>query len=369
VPGVLDGTRVLELAGIGPGPHAAMLLADLGCDVVRVERPTAAPAAVPAEQDYVLRNRRSVGADLKDPDDRDMVVSLADRADVLLEGYRPGVAERLGLGPDVLLERNPRLVYGRMTGWGQDGPLARVAGHDINYLGLTGALAMIGREGERPLAPLNLVGDYGGGSLYLVIGILGALLERTRSGRGQVVDAAMVDGVSSLMAMYWNMVQHDAWTLDRGTNTTDGGAPFYDTYACADGRFVAVGAVEPQFYAALLRVLGLDGESLPAQMDRAGWPRVRARLTEVFATRPRDAWTEAFAGVDACVTPVLALDEVSDDAHLAARGTIAVADDGERLPAAAPRFSRSDAPPVRAPSAPGADTAAVLADWGTRARS
>ena len=276
---VLEGVRVLELAGIGPGPHAAMLLADMGADVVRVERPSAAAAFPPLERDSVLRNRRSVAADLKDAGQRDDVLRLVDRADVLLEGYRPGVAERLGLGPDTCLERNPRLIYGRMTGWGQDGPLAQVAGHDINYLSMTGALAMIGRNGSKPLAPLNLVGDLGGGSLFLVVGVLAALYERERSGQGQVIDAAMVDGVSALMAMYWTLAENGLWASARGTNMTDGGAPFYDTYACSDGRYMAVGAVEPQFYAALLRGLGLEPDDMPAQMDRSSWQAVTERFT------------------------------------------------------------------------------------------
>lgn len=362
MPTVLEGLRVLELAGIGPGPHAGMLLADLGADVVRVERPGGATEMLPPEDDFVLRNRRSVAADLKDPGERDGVLRLVEKADVLLEGYRPGVVERLGLGPEPCLARNPRLVYGRMTGWGQDGPLARAAGHDINYLSMTGALDMIGREGDRPLAPLNLVGDLGGGSLFLVMGVLAALYERERSGRGQVVDAAMVDGVSTLLAMYWSLAEHGRWSPRRGTNMTDGGGPFYDTYTCSDGRHVAFGAVEPQFYANLLEGLGLDPAELPAQMDESSWPALRQRFADVVATRTREEWTAVFSTLDACVTPVLALDEVAEHEHIRARGTVREVH-GTHQPMPAPRFSRSAAADVAPPPAPGADTASVCADW------
>ena len=284
--GPLVGLRVVELAGIGPGPHAAMVLADLGADVVRIDRPSGAlRLGDPELPDPTLRGRRRVTADLKDPAGREAVLGLVDHADVLIEGYRPGVAERLGVGPVDCHARNPRLVYGRMTGWGQDGPLARHAGHDINYISITGALHAIGRAGERPVPPLNLVGDFGGGSMLLLVGVLAALLEARSSGRGQVVDAAMVDGTSLLMQMTWAFRGQGHWADAREANLLDGGAPYYDTYTCGDGRHVAVGALEPRFYAQLLDGLGLDPATLPAQDDVAGWPVLRSRFTEAFARR------------------------------------------------------------------------------------
>ena len=366
MPGPLHGLRVLEFGGIGPGPHAAMVLADLGADVVRVERPTGGLRILPPEaRDWLLRGRRSVAADLKDPAGLETVLALAERADVVLEGFRPGVAERLGVGPTDLLARNPRLVYGRMTGWGQDGPLAERAGHDINYISLTGALHSFGTAGSRPTPPLNLVGDFGGGSMFLVTGVLAALWERERSGEGQVVDAAMVDGTSVLMQMIWGLRAQGLWRDAPASNLLDTGAPFYDTYACADGRYVAVGALEPQFYAELLRGLAVDGEDLPAQLDPAGWPVLRKRFTEVFASRTRDEWAEVFAGTDACVTPVLSLTEAAADPHLRERGTLTEVD-GVTQAAPAPRFSRTAPGTPGSPPPPGADTDAVLADWGVR---
>jgi alpha-methylacyl-CoA racemase len=360
---VLDGLKIVELAGIGPSPHAAMLLADLGAEVVRVERPGGVTQLLPVDKDAGLRNRRSVSADLKVPADLAKVLKLVDKADVLIEGYRPGAAERLGIGPDVCRERNPRLVYARITGWGQDGPLAPYAGHDINYLALSGALNAIGREGERPLAPLNLVADLGGGSMQAVMGILGALYARAQSGIGDVVDIAMVDGVSALMTMFWTLTENGLWSDRRGTNVIDGGAPFYDTYECADGRYIAVGAVEPAFYAQLLEGLGLDPAGLPDQYDESAWPTLRKTFAEVFATRDRDSWVQAFARLDACVTPVLALDEVPDHPHIAARNTI-VSAFGQRQPAAAPRFASAHDATYDAPRTPGSDTEAVFRDWG-----
>ena len=357
--GPLAGVRVLELAGIGPGPHAAMVLADLGADVVRVERP--GPPAGIGFGDVTLRGRRWVRADLKQPDDLERVLRLVEAADVLVEGFRPGVAERLGVGPQVCLDRNPRLVYGRMTGWGQDGPRARQAGHDLNYLSLTGALAAIGRPGSPPSPPANLVADHGGGSMLLLVGVLAALVERERSGQGQVVDAAMVDGVSLISQLVWAMRGASAWSDERGTNLLDGGAPFYDCYACADGRFIAVASLEPPFYALLLAGLGVDDESLPAQYDMSGWPTLRRRFTEVIAQRTRDEWAEVFAGTDACVTPVLTWAEAASDEHLAHRGTLA-SRDGVVQAAPAPRFSRSSTAWPDPPHA-GDDTDAVLADW------
>lgn len=365
--GPLAGLRVVELAGLGPAPHAAMVLGDLGADVVRVERPQPPLAALtgggePAP-DPQLRARRSVAVDLKDPAGLAGVLDLVACADVLVEGYRPGVTERLGLGPRECLERNPRLVYGRITGWGQEGPLADRAGHDLNYLGLTGSLEAIGRAGERPVPPLNLVADFGGGSMLLLVGVLAALQERQVSGQGQVVDAAMVDGVALLSTMTWAMRGMGVWPGPRGTNLLDGGAPFYDTYTCADGRHVAVGAIEPQFYAQLLAGLGIDPGALPGQGDSSGWPQVRAAFTAAFLQRTRDEWASVFAGTDACVTPVLDFDEAPVDPHLAARQTfVTVA--GRVQPAPAPRFSRTAPPPVAPAPLPGTtDLADVLAAW------
>ena len=362
MPGPLAGLRVIELAGIGPGPHAAMLLADLGADVVRVERPPGGLQLVPRQSDQMLRGRRSVALDLKDPADRETVLRLVERADVLIEGLRAGVTERLGVGPADCLSRNPRLVYARMTGWGQHGPLAHRAGHDINYVALTGVLHAIGHADDRPVPPLNLVGDFGGGSMFLAVGVLAALWERERSGIGQVVDAAMLDGISVLAQMFWSLRACGLWSDQRGRNLLDSGAPFYDTYACADGRYVAVGALEPHFYAALLEGLGLAGHALPAQLDQSRWPELRERFTEVFASRSRDEWGVVFEGTDACVTPVLSFAEVPMHPHAAARGTV-IELNGVPQAAPAPRFSRTAPGPPTPPPQPGADTAAVLADW------
>ncbi|MDN5747600.1 MAG: CoA transferase [Pseudonocardia sp.] len=359
--GPLAGLKVVELAGIGPGPHAAMILADLGAQVVRVDRPGGLRLGDAGVPDPTLRGRRRVAADLKSADGAETVLRLVERADVLLEGYRPGVTERLGVGPDDCHARNPRLVYGRMTGWGQDGPLAQRAGHDINYISLTGALHAIGRAGQRPVPPLNLVGDFGGGSMLLVVGVLSALWEAQRSGEGQVVDAAMVDGASVLSQMFWGLLSQKAWVDTPDSNLLDGHAPFYDTYTCADGGHVAVGPLEPQFYAALLAGLGIDPAELPAQYDRDGWPTLRARFTEVFASRTRDEWAAVFGDTDACVTPVLAFGEVGAHPHIAARDTI-VEHDGVTQAAPAPRFSRTASTlPTTASAAE--DVEAVLADW------
>jgi alpha-methylacyl-CoA racemase len=363
--GPLAGLKVVELAAIGPAPHACMVLADLGADVVRVERPAGRGIQLSGSVDQLQRGRRSVAADLKSEDGRALVLSLAERADVLVEGLRPGVAERLGVGPDECLARNPKLVYARMTGWGQNGPLADRAGHDINYIGLTGALHAIGRKGERPVPPLNLVGDFGGGSMLLLVGILSALWEAQRSGEGQVVDAAMVDGASLLTQMVWSFRGLGVWKDERGVNLLDGGAPFYDTYTCADGRHVAVGALEPQFYAALLEGLEVEPDGLPHQMDQSGWPKLREAFTERFASRTRDEWAATFAGTDACVSPVLTFAEAAEHPHNRERETH-VEIEGVVQPAPAPRFSRTAPPTPSAPPEPGADTEAVLADWGVR---
>jgi alpha-methylacyl-CoA racemase len=361
--GPLTGVRIVEVAGIGPGPFAAMMLGDMGAEVLRIERtvPSRADAGI---VDGILRRNRSAVAvlDLKAERGRDALLRIVESADALIEGFRPGVAERLGVGPEVCLARNPRLVYGRMTGWGQDGPLATRAGHDITYLALTGALHAVGRPGERPAPPLNLVGDFGGGSMLLLTGVLAALWERERSGRGQVVDAAMVDGVGLLLQSIWSLRGMGLWTDERGSNVFDGHAPYYDTYACADGRFVAVGALEPQFWAELLGVLGLSAEDLPDRQDRTRWPELRERLAAVFATRTRDAWTAAFAGTDACVTPVLRFDEVAAQPHAAARGSVITLDDVPQA-APAPRFSRTPPPEPTPPPTHLTDPEDVLADW------
>ncbi|MDP9101638.1 MAG: CoA transferase [Actinomycetota bacterium] len=358
--GPLAGTRVLELAGLGPAPFACMLLADLGATVVRIDRPGASNIA-PAGHYVLGRGRSSVALDLKQPAAVEAALDLVARADVLVEGFRPGVAERLGLGPEACSARNPGLVYGRMTGWGQAGPMADRVGHDINYAGLTGALAAIGEPGRKPVPPLNLVADFGGGALYLVAGILAALLERTTSGLGQVVDAAMVDGVTSLMAMAYGFRSAGQWRDERGANLLDGGAPFYDTYRCADGGYMAVGALEPQFWSATVTTLGLVDP--PGQWETERWPQLRRQLADAFASRTRDEWADVFAGVDACVTPVLDLGEAAGHPHLAARGTV-VEVAGLAQPAVAPRLSRTPGSVPAAEPRPGADTSTVLAEWG-----
>jgi alpha-methylacyl-CoA racemase len=333
-----------------------MILGDLGADVVRVDRPGASGA------DPMLRNRRFVVADLKSDEGRELILKLVAKADVLIEGFRPGVTERLGLGPEDCAKVNDRLVYGRMTGWGQTGPRSQQAGHDINYISLNGVLHAIGRAGERPVPPLNLVGDFGGGSMFLLLGILSALFERQTSGKGQVVDAAMIDGSSVLVQMMWAMRALGMWTDERGTNMLDTGAPYYDTYECSDGRYVSVGAIEPQFYAAMLAGLGLDAADLPAQNDRSRWPELRATFTQAFASRDRDHWAKVFADSDACVTPVLAFGEVETEPHITERNTFYQTGSGLQ-PLPAPRFSRSSRDEPRPPGQPGADTEAVLADW------
>lgn len=357
--GPLQGLRVVELAGIGPGPHAAMILGDLGADVVRVDRPStyAGPAG-----DATLRNRRSVTADLKSPEGRDLILRLVTKADVFIEGFRPGVTERLGLGPEDCAKINDRLIYARMTGWGQAGPRALQAGHDINYISLNGLLHAIGRKGERPVPPLNIAGDFGGGSMFLLVGILSALYERQNSGKGQVVDAAMVDGSSVLIQMMWAFRANGMWSDERGVNMLDTGAPYYDTYECSDGRYMAVGAIEPQFYAEMLAILGLDAAELPAQNDVSGWPTLRATFADAFGKHDRDHWAALFATSDACVTPVLAFGEVLTEPHIAERDTFY--DSGNGLqPLPAPRFSRSRPPTPTPPRVPGADNEAVLKDW------
>ncbi|MEV7890811.1 CaiB/BaiF CoA transferase family protein [Streptomyces sp. NPDC002817] len=363
--GPLAGCRVVELGGIGPGPFAGMLLADLGAEVVRVDRPGRADepdAGGPA--DVLNRGKRSVVLDLKQRESAAALLQLVQRADVLIEGFRPGVTERFGIGPHDCLARNPRLVYGRMTGWGQDGPLAPAAGHDITYIALTGALGAIGDADRPPQIPLNLVGDFGGGGCYLVIGVLAALHAAARTGRGQVVDAAIVDGTAHLLASTFAKLARDEWTDERGVNRFDGGWPFYAVYETRDGRHVAVGALERKFYRSLVDLLGLDVDP-DRQHDRSTWPELRRLLTKRFAERTRDEWAEHFEGTDACVAPVLSLTEAAAHPHLAARGSLFTRD-GVVQPAAAPRFSATPSRPGRVAQALGADTRSVFRDWGVR---
>ncbi|MFJ8540119.1 CaiB/BaiF CoA transferase family protein [Streptomyces sp. NPDC093591] len=360
--GPLTGVRVVELAGIGPGPFAAMLLADLGADVVRVDRPGGTGLAIDTAYDVTNRNKRSVIVDLKSPDGPARVLELAARADILIEGYRPGVAERLGVGPEACHARNPALVYGRMTGWGQEGPLAHRAGHDIAYIALTGTLGMIGSPDEPPAVPANLVGDYAGGSLYLVVGVLAALHHARATGTGQVVDAAIVDGTSHLTAMIHGMLAAGGWQDRRGANLLDGGCPYYGTYETADGRYMAVGALEPQFYDEFLELLGVT-DFASARKDWARWGELREAVAARFKSRTRDEWTAVFEGSDACVAPVLSLREAPHHPHLAARGTF-TDHGGITQPAPAPRFSATRTAVRTGPAQPGADTADVARDWG-----
>jgi alpha-methylacyl-CoA racemase len=364
MPGPLQGVRVVELAAIGPAPYGVMLLGDLGAEIVRVDRASAARGQSGLEGSMLglSRNRRSIGIDLKSGSGRDLVLRLIDDADVLVEGFRPGVAERLGLGPEDCRAVNRRLIYARMTGWGQQGPLADRAGHDIDYAALAGALHTVGRPHEPPPPPVNYLADFGGGGTFLAIGVLAALLERERSGEGQVIDVAMVDGAASQTAFLRGLLAIGAWSTERGANLLDGGAPFYDTYRCADGRFLAVGALEPQFFAELCATLGLDPADLP-QHDRDAWPAQRERLAALFATRPRDEWAALFEGTDACVVPVLDLVEAPDHPHNVARGTF-VDVDGVTQPAPAPRFSRTPGAVDRPPPRPGEHTDEVLGELG-----
>jgi alpha-methylacyl-CoA racemase len=354
--------RVVELAGIGPGPFAAMLLADLGADVVRVDRPGGPGIGVDPAYDITNRNKRSVIIDLKSEDGAARVLDLAERADILIEGYRPGVAERLGVGPEACRARNPRLVYGRMTGWGQEGPLAHRAGHDIAYIALTGTLGMIGEPDEPPAVPANLLGDYAGGSLYLVVGVLAALNHARETGAGQVVDAAIVDGTAHLSTMIHGMMAAGGWQDRRRANLLDGGCPYYGTYETADGLHMAVGPLEQQFYDEFVELLGIPGLG-PARRDPARWEELREGVAARFRTRTRDEWTAVFEGSDACVAPVLSLREAPEHPHLAARGTF-VDHGGITQPAPAPRFSATPTSVRRGPAQPGADTADVARDWG-----
>jgi alpha-methylacyl-CoA racemase len=347
--GPLAGITVVEIAGIGPGPFCAMMLADMGAEVIRVDRAENVAGGDPASPPADLNNRgrRSIGVDLKNPDGVAVVLDLVEQADALIEGFRPGVAERLGIGPDECLARNPELVYGRMTGWGQDGPLAAAAGHDINYIALAGALDPIGRRGEAPVPPLNLIGDYGGGGMLLAFGVVCGVLEAQRSGRGQVVDTAMVDGAAVLMTMTHALRAMGIWDDERGTNMLDTGAHFYNVYETADGKYVSIGSIEPQFYAELLRLTGLEGEELPWQHDRVQWPALKERLAAIFKTKTRDEWSELMEGTDVCFAPVLSIPEAIEHPHNVDRHTfVEVA--GIRQPGPAPRFSRT-APEIASP--------------------
>jgi alpha-methylacyl-CoA racemase len=364
--GPLASFRIIEMAGIGPAPFAATLLADMGADLIRVDRQEAADLGLPGREpkfDVLHRGRRSLALDVKAGAGRDVVRKLAAKADAIIEGFRPGVMERLGLGPAELMEINPKLVFGRMTGFGQDGPMAQSAGHDINYIALAGVLHAIGRKGGPPVPPLNLVGDFGGGGMFLAFGVVCALLEAQRSGKGQVVDAAMVDGAAFLAAGIYGLFSQGSWADERGVNVIDSGAPWYDVYRTKDGKWLSVGAIEQRFYAELVEKLGLANTGLPKQHDRKGWPILRERFTAAIASRTRDEWEKVFAGSDACVAPVLAMGEVEGHPHNVARGTF-VRRDGVLQPGPAPRFSRT-VPEMGAPAQPrGAGGEAALADWG-----
>jgi alpha-methylacyl-CoA racemase len=366
--GPLEGIRIVELAGIGPGPFCAMLLSDMGAEVVRVDR--AALVGQDTDRDgndarfnLLSRGRRNIAVDLKNPAAVDAALRLIERADALLEGFRPGVMERLGLGPDLCLARNPKLVYGRMTGWGQDGPIARTAGHDINYIALSGVLHSIGEAGGPPVPPLNLVGDFGGGALYLAMGVLAGIISARATGQGQVIDCSMVEGSASLMMMMYGALASGAWTEERGHNRTDGGAHYYRVYETKDGEYVSVGAIEPQFYALLLQHTGLDGADLPSQTDRAHWPEMQERLARIFKQKTRAEWTEIMQQTDICFAPVLRMSEALEHPHNVHRNSF-VEVDGIPQPGPAPRFLGTPARVQRPPARVGEHTDAVLRDWG-----
>ena len=363
--GPLTGYRVIEFAGIGPGPMCAMLLSDMGADVLRIDRTSAAGLGISMRTKFDLlnRGRRSVAFDLKKAEAIDAVMRLVEKADALIEGFRPGVMERLGLSPDRCLARNPRLVFGRMTGWGQEGPLAEAAGHDINYIALTGALHSIGRTGDRPLPPLNLVGDFGGGALYLALGVVAGLLEAQKSGKGQVVDAAMVDGASSLMTAIYGIKAAGMWTNHRGENLLDTGAHFYEVYETRDGKFVSIGSIEAKFYEELLDLSGLKGQELPNQMDRSAWPALKEQLTKIFKSKTRDEWCKIMERSDVCFAPVLSMEEAPKHPHNRHRGTF-VEVEGVVQPGPAPRFSRTPGKVQRPPASPGEHSEEALRDWG-----
>ena len=368
MPGPLAGIKVIEMVGIGPCPFAAMMLADMGAEVIRIDRKTKPGADNPfpmlgTKFDVMARGRRSLALDLKHPQAREVVLQLIGQADILIEGFRPGVMERLGLGPDACQERNPKLVYGRITGWGQAGPLSQAAGHDLNYIALSGMLHAMGRADSPPSPPLNLVGDFGGGAMMLAFGVVCAALEARSSGKGQVVDAAMTDGSALLGSMMYGMRAFGSWRDEREANMLDGGAPFYDTYGCLDGKYLSVGAIEPQFYAQLLALSGASDPEFTKQWSQPRWPQLKEKFAALFATRTRDDWCALLEGTDACVAPVLDMAEAPLHPHNAARGSF-IEIDGVTQPAPAPRFSRTAPEAGAAAAAPGQHSAAVLADWG-----
>lgn len=362
--GPLSGIRVIEMAGLAPAPYAGMILADFGADVVRVDRSPTAGSRPDPTRDYLARGKRSIGINMKDPRGVETLLSLVEKADVLLEPFRPGVMEKLGVGPDVALARNPGLVYARLTGWGQQGPYAPMAGHDIDYIAISGALGLLGRPGDKPLPPVNLLGDFAGGGMLCALGIVLALFERSRSGKGQVVDAAMVDGAAHLSSFLFGFFHAGLWSKERGTNLLDTGAPFYDTYATSDGEFMAVGAIEPQFYARLLEGLGLDADALPHQMDRSRWDEMRELFTKTFASKTRQEWSAVFDGTDACVAPILHLDEAPLHPANVARGVFVEGIGGKPMPGPAPRLSRTPGHGAASAPIPGADTDTVLGEIG-----
>jgi len=363
--GVLSGYKIVEFAGIGPAPMCAMLLSDMGAEVLRLDRAEEANLGIPTDAKYSVlhRGRRSVALDLKRPEATAAALKLIERADALIEGFRPGVMERLGLGPEQCLARNPRLVYGRMTGWGQEGPLAHASGHDINYIALTGALHSIGRRGEAPVPPLNLVGDFGGGGVYLALGVVGALLEAQKSGKGQVIDVAMVDGAASLMAAIYGLRAAGRWTDQRGDNILDTGTHYYNVYETRDGKYVSVGSIEPKFYAELLRLAGLEHEELPRQNDKPSWPVLTERLAAIFRTKTRDEWCHLMEGSEVCFAPVLSMQEAPAHPHNRHRGTF-VEVEGVVQPGPAPRFSRTPSAVQRPPARPGEHTEEASREWG-----
>ena len=359
--GPLKGIRILEMAGIGPGPFCAMMLSDMGAEVIRIDRLNQKGSGHRAN--VLNRGRRSIALDLKNPAAIETVLRLVDQADVVIEGFRPGVMERLGLGPDVCLERNPKLVFGRMTGWGQSGPLSQAAGHDINYISIAGALGAMGYADRPPAPPLNLVGDFGGGAMYLLTGVLAALLERNSSGKGQVIDAAMTDGTASLLSPFFGLMAMNMWTTDRHSNKLDGGAHYYGSYECSDGKYISIGSIEPQFYALLLSKCEITDEEFLPQQDQQSWPLLRERLEQLFKTESREHWCQLMEGTDVCFAPILDLAEAPNHPHNKARGTY-VDFEGVTQPAPAPRFSRTQSEIQSSAAMVGEHTEQILADWG-----